>query len=119
MALRELVGGMSESSNVKRVFGDPIEKDGMMIVPVASVRTMFGGGEGPGAPATADRPGPISWGGGGAATASPVGVYVLKDGGVTWVPAVDQNKVIWLAMLTGIVSLLVLRGMVRTLARRD
>jgi len=43
---------------------------------------------------------------------------VLKDGTVTWVPAVDANRTILLGCLTGIVSLLVIRSIARTLARR-
>lgn len=120
MALRDLVGSATEAASVKRVFGQPIERDGATVIPVASVRGGFGGGEAepPAQPPEASQAKPSSWGGGGAWSASPVGVYLLKDGALTWVPAVDANRVVFLGCLTGIVSLLVIRSIVRTMARR-
>jgi uncharacterized spore protein YtfJ len=117
MALGDVVGGLMEASTVKRVFGAPVERDGVVIIPVATVRGAFGGGEGE-APVPAEGPGPKSWGGGGAWSAAPAGVYELKDGDVTWVPAVDANRTIFLGCLTGIVSLLVIRSIARTVAKR-
>jgi uncharacterized spore protein YtfJ len=120
MALRELVDSATEAATVKRVFGQPIERDGATVIPVASVRGGFGGGEAESSvqPSDASQPRPHDWGGGGAWSASPAGVYVLKDGAATWVPAVDANRTILLGCLTGIVSLLVIRSIVRTLAKR-
>jgi uncharacterized spore protein YtfJ len=121
MALREFVGGMNEGSTVRRVFGDPIEKDGVLIVPVATLGGGVGGGQGPAAKAAgaaAEEPAPVSWGGGGMWSAKPAGVYVLKNGEVSWIPAVDQNRTIILGVLTGIASLLVLRSIVRTVVKR-
>jgi uncharacterized spore protein YtfJ len=119
MALRELAAGVTDSASVKRVFGQPIEKEGLTVIPVASVRGGFGGGEGPGRRSEdGGQAPPMSWGGGGAFSAMPAGVYVIKDGNLAWHPAVDQNRVIFLGMLTGIVGLLVVRSIVRTLARR-
>ena len=122
MALREVIGGITDSSSVRRVFGDPIEKDGVLIVPVATIRGGFGGGEGPGPSkpeaGAADASQAMSRGGGGAWSAGPAGAYVLKNGDVTWVPAVDANRSVLLGCLTGIVAMLVARSIVRTLARR-
>lgn len=120
MALKDLIGGVQDASTVKRVFGDPIERDGALVVPVASIRGGFGGGQGPAAGPGADAAAEsVSWGGGGAWSASPAGVYMLKDGEATWYPAVDANRTILLSMLTGIVALLALRSIVRTLAKRS
>jgi uncharacterized spore protein YtfJ len=116
MALRELVGGLTDSSSVKRVFGAPIEKDGVLVIPVANIRGTFGGGEG--APSAADPPQPSGWGGGGAWSATPAGTYVMKNGEMSWIPAVDANRSILLGCLTGIVSLLVVRSIVRTIVKR-
>ena len=120
MALREVMGAATEAATVKRVFGGPIERDGVTVIPVASVRGGFGGGEGesPTQPPGASQAKPSNWGGGGAWSASPAGVYLLRDGAATWVPAVDVNRTILLGCLTGIVSLLVMRSIVRSLAKR-
>lgn len=119
MALREMVGGLTDSSSVKRVFGAPIEKDGVLVIPVANIRGTFGGGEGANAAtAGAGAPAPTSWGGGGAWSATPAGTYVMKNGEMSWIPAVDANRSILLGCLTGIISLLVLRSIVRTIVKR-
>jgi uncharacterized spore protein YtfJ len=123
MALRELVSSATEAANVKRVFGQPIEREGMTVIPVASVRGGFGGGE---AEAVAARPvkggeteaKPAGWGGGGGWSATPVGVYVIKDGELSWQPAVDSNRAILIGCLTGIVALLVLRSIARSAIKR-
>ena len=116
MALRELVGGLTDSSSVKRVFGVPIEKDGVLVIPVANIRGTFGGGEG--ASKAADPSQLSGWGGGGAWSATPAGAYVMKNGEMSWIPAVDANRSILLGCLTGIISLLVLRSIVRTIVKR-
>jgi hypothetical protein len=43
---------------------------------------------------------------------------VLKNGEISWVPAVDANPSVLLGCLTGIVSLLVLPSIVRTIVKR-
>jgi uncharacterized spore protein YtfJ len=116
MALREPVGGLTDSSSVKRVFGGPIEKDGVPVIPVANIRGTFGGGEG--SPSAADPSRLSGWGGGAGWSATPAGTYVLKNGEISWVPAVDANPSVLLGCLTGIVSLLVLPRIVRTIVKR-
>jgi uncharacterized spore protein YtfJ len=88
----ELLGGARDSISVKRVFGDPIENNGTTVVPVA---TVFGGGGGGG---DNDNNGGLGFGLG----AKPSGAYVIKDGEVTWKPAVDVNRLIGFAFLLGL-----------------
>jgi uncharacterized spore protein YtfJ len=89
----ELLEGAREAITVKRVYGDPIEGDGATIVPAAAVR---GGGGGGG-----DSEG--NGGGGFGVQARPVGAWVIRDGDVTWKPAVDVNRVAVFAFLLGLV----------------
>jgi hypothetical protein len=42
----------------------------------------------------------------------------MKNGEMSWIPAVDANRSILLGCLTGIISLLVLRSIVRTIVKR-
>ena len=51
-------------------------------------------------------------------SATPAGVYVLKDDKVSWQPAVDVNRVVLGGQLVALVALLVLRSLVRARARR-
>jgi len=77
-------------------------------VPAAHVR---GGGGGGG---DAQNNGGAGFG----LTARPVGVYVVKDGNVAWEPAVDVTRISLLGVVAGIVALLVLRSVIKTLAGR-
>src|SRR5438477_1788657 len=66
-----------DAMTVRRVFGDPIERDGITVIPAAKVRGGGGGG--------ADNAG--NGGGGFGVSATPAGAYVIKDGTVRWRPA--------------------------------
>lgn len=80
----ELIRGARDAISVKKVFGDPVEQDGVTVVPAAAVR---GGGGGGG---DTEGNGGTCFG----LTASPVGAYVIKDGEVEWKPAVNPNRMI-------------------------
>jgi uncharacterized spore protein YtfJ len=92
-----------DALHVKRVFGEPIERDGALFIPAAKVR---GGGGGGG-----DTQG--NGGAGFALTAKPAGMYVIRDGEATWQPALDLNRVILGGQIVGIVALLVLRAILK------
>lgn len=108
MNVTEMLSDAREAMTVKRAYGDPIEREGLTIVPVADVR---GGGGGGG---DAQNNG----GGGFGLAARPVGVYVVKNGEVAWEPAVDVNRISMMGIFAGIVALLVLRSIVKALASR-
>ena len=85
----ELLQGARDAISVKRVFGDPIESEGVTIVPAAKV----GGGGGGGGDNAHNGGGGFGIGG------KPVGVYVIKDGQVSWRPAIDPARVAFLAVV--------------------
>jgi uncharacterized spore protein YtfJ len=89
----EILGGARDAITVKRVFGEPIEADGVTVVMAAKV----GGGGGGGGDSEGDG------GGGFGLGAKPVGAYVIKGEEVKWVPAVDVNRLIGLAFVLGLV----------------
>lgn len=101
----EMLAGARDVMTVKRVYGDPIETDGVTIIPAANVR---GGGGGGG-----DTEG--NGGGGFGVTARPVGAYVVRGGEVAWEPALDVTRVATLGMVTAIVALLVLRSIAKAI----
>jgi uncharacterized spore protein YtfJ len=80
----EILSGAREAISVTRVFGEPVEREDITLVPAAAVRGGAGGGS--------DRE--ENGGGGFGVSASPVGAYVIKDGTVTWKPAVNINRLI-------------------------
>jgi uncharacterized spore protein YtfJ len=110
MTVQEFVESARDALSVKRVFGEPYEKDGVTIVPAAA----FGGGGGGGGD---NRPEGAS-GGGFGLMAKPAGAYVIKDGVVSWQPALDINRVINTAGAVLIVGLLAWRSVVKTRAKR-
>jgi uncharacterized spore protein YtfJ len=89
MNVEELLSGARDAISVRRVFGDPIEHEGTVVVPVARV----GGGGGGGSDNEQNG------GGGFGLGARPVGVYVIKDGQVSWTPAIDPVRVGFLAVV--------------------
>ena len=97
--VQELLQGAQDAIAAKRVYGEPVERDGTTVIPAASVR---GGGAGGG-----DNEN--NGGGGFGLMARPVGAYVIKpDGEVSWKPAIDVQRMVlgWqivsaLAVLTG------------------
>ena len=93
MSLSQLLDTARDSLTVRRVFGDPYERDGATVIPAARVRGAGGGGGGK------DERGQEGDGGGFVLTARPVGAYVVKDGAVTWQPAVDVERVVTVAVL--------------------
>ena len=92
-----------EGMHPRQVFGEPIERDGAIFLPVAKVLGGGGGGN--------DNDG--NGGGGFGLTAHPAGMYVIRDGSATWQPALDLNRVIIGGQIVGIVALLVLRSILR------
>jgi uncharacterized spore protein YtfJ len=97
---------------VKRVFGDPYEKDGVTIIPAATVQGGGGGGGGEGP--TGQGKGE---GGGFGLSARPAGAYVISNDQVTWQPAVDVNRVVAVGGAVAIVAFLMFRSIVKVRAK--
>jgi uncharacterized spore protein YtfJ len=111
MKVNEIMSTARDSLTVKRVFGDPYERDELIVIPAASVSGGGGGGTGH------DEKGQEGEGGGFGVNARPAGAYVIKDGQVSWRPAVDVNRVITTVGLIVIVYLLTRPRMARAHAR--
>lgn len=127
MDVHEVLDHARDAMTVKRVFGDPYEKEGVTVIPVANVMggAGAGGGTGVGAKpegaseeAAGERAGDSGYGMGYGLRATPAGVYVIKGGEVEWKPALDMNSLTLQRAGVAIVALLVLRSIIRTLARR-
>jgi hypothetical protein len=83
------------------VFSDPYERDGVTVLPVASV---IGGGGGGG-----DAEGAAGTGYG--VLARPIGAYVIRNGEVEWRPAIDRTVLIVTAGAVAIAGLRLLRAL--------
>ena len=107
MNVDEMLTGARDVMNVKRVYGDPIERDGILVIPAAKVA---GGGGGGGDSEN-------NAGGGFGVRATPAGAWIIRDGQVAWEPAVDATRLATLAMVVAIVFLLTIRSIAKANAR--
>lgn len=69
---------VGQKAQVSTVFGEPVERDSVTVIPVAKTRFGFGGGGGTGTKQGDEGSG---GGGGGGAVISPVGYIELRNGG--------------------------------------
>jgi uncharacterized spore protein YtfJ len=106
--VNEALDKLQQAIKPGTVYGEPVQADGTTLIPVARLRG--GGGLGGGS-----RDGDEGGGGGYGVDARVIGAYVLKDGDVRYVPAVDLNKIILGGQVVAVVALLIL---LRVLKRR-
>ncbi|MCB2224709.1 MAG: sporulation protein [Actinobacteria bacterium] len=86
MQVDEILGRAGDNDVARMVFGEPIDRDGVTMVPVARIARGGGGG-------TDAREGRQDAGGGFGVIARPLGAYRIAGGKVTWVPAVDVTRI--------------------------
>jgi uncharacterized spore protein YtfJ len=115
MEASEVITQARDAMTVKRVFGDPYERNGVTVIPVASIRGGAGGGQGEGSGGSQDSPQATGSGSGGGfgLAAKPAGVYVIEGDDVRWQPAVDVNRIVLGGQIVAIVLLLVVRSIFR------
>ena len=94
----EILTRVGDQLSVRRVFGEPVERDGLVVIPVAVALGGGGGGTGP------DEQGS---GGGLGGMVRGIGVYSIRDGQVRFIPAVDTTA---LAAMGVLLAGLVLRA---------
>jgi uncharacterized spore protein YtfJ len=110
--VQEVIAQARDALTVKRVFGEPYEKDGVTVIPAARVQGGAGGGGGE------DPEGQGRGSGSGfGLSARPVGAFMIRGGEVTWRPALDLNRVILGGQVVAVVLLLTIRSIVKRRAR--
>ncbi|MFI9591637.1 spore germination protein GerW family protein [Nonomuraea sp. NPDC052265] len=117
MDIKELLEQSKDAVTVRRVFGEPIRHGDVLVVPVARVAQGGGAGHGQGRDGKGEEIG--SGGGGGFGySATPAGVFVIKDGEVRWRPAVDVNRIVLGGQLVGLALVLTIRTIFKKWHRR-
>ena len=96
MQLVDLFTETRDSLQGKRVYAQPLDIDGMTVIPAAAVWGAAGGADGQDGP-----------GGGFALTARATGAFLVKDGTVSWKPAVDVNRLVVILGLVALVGLFI------------
>jgi uncharacterized spore protein YtfJ len=104
MKLDQFVTTATDAITVRRVFAEPYEKDGTTVIAAARVQGGGGGGGGH------DGDSQEGEGGGFGMAARPAGAYVIRNGTVTWQPAVDPTRILVTAAAVLIVWLCTRNG---------
>ena len=107
---------MGARASVTAVFGEPIERDGLTVVPVARVRWAFGGGTGgTGVPDRSPGESVSGAGAGGGISAEPVG-YVEIGGGRARFRAIAGLPSPVFILASGLTAVMVFRAIGRLVA---
>jgi uncharacterized spore protein YtfJ len=109
MEARELIKGVRDALSVRQVFGEPVERDGVTVIPAATVMGGGGGGGGEGARRpedtkveAGDPESQSGFGTGFGGVMWPAGAFEIRDGRVTWRPAIDVTRVLVMALMLAI-----------------
>lgn len=102
--LSSIVDRIKEHANVDTVYGEPIERDGKTVVPVAKIAYGFGGGYGSDGRKGSGKNGEDSDGGegggiGGGVNATPAGVVEITDDETRFIKFTNVKK---LAAIAGL-----------------
>lgn len=111
MELQELISGVRDAISVRRVYGDPYEKDGLTVIPAAAVRGGAGGGMG-------DRDAEETGKGAGfGLMARPSGAWIIEEGTAVWKPAIDVNRIVLGGQIVALAAILVVGRIVLAQSR--
>ena len=112
MDINQFVTNAQDAITVRRVFAEPYEKNGTTVITAARVAGGGGGGVGP---VSTDGESEAAAGEGEGAgfgmNATPAGAFVIKDGDVRWVPAIDPARIFG-AVAAVVIAVAVTRGWV-------
>lgn len=89
MDFQKTISKAQDMMTVKRVYGEPHERDGVVVIPAAEIRGGGGGGGG-----QDPKGGGSGSGGGFGLSARPVGAYVIDGHDVRWKPAIDVSRIV-------------------------
>jgi uncharacterized spore protein YtfJ len=112
MEVQELITGARDAVSVKRVYGDPYEKNGLTVIPAATVRGGGGAGQGE------KENGESGTGGGFGLVARPTGAWIIENGHVNWKPAIDVNRVVVGGQVIALIAILVTGRVLLTHSRQ-
>ncbi len=102
MDARELIKGVREALSVRQVFGEPVERDGVTVIPAATVIGGGGGGGGEQPPEDGEAEPQSSVGLGFGGLMWPAGAFEIRGDRVTWRPAIDLTRVLVMALVLAI-----------------
>jgi uncharacterized spore protein YtfJ len=84
----DVIDAARDQITASRVYGETRQVDGLTVIPAAAVTGGLGGGAGQ------SENGQDGEGAGFGMSGRPVGAYTIKDGRLSWHPAIDANRII-------------------------
>jgi uncharacterized spore protein YtfJ len=114
--MERLAEKMGVAARATTVYGAPIERNGVTIVPVAKVAYGFGGGAGGGSGNHGER-GEGS-GGGGGVRVTPLGYIEIVGEGSNFKPIFDPSMRVAMIVAGGLAGMFILRGLRKLLPPR-
>jgi len=103
MDVEQLLDRVLQHTSAGHVYGEPYERNGVVVIPAAAV--VGGGGGG--------NEGETKQGGGFGIVAKPAGAWVIDGHRVRWVPAVDVTRIILGGQLLALAGLLLAQSIVQ------
>jgi uncharacterized spore protein YtfJ len=116
--IKRITDQITQTGNVRVVFGEPTTLDGVTIVPVAGVRVRGGGGGGGGGgrkAGTGDQG--RGMGLGLRLDATPVGYVEVRNGETRFVEIVDRTRIALAAMAAAVLGLALIGRLIARLTR--
>jgi uncharacterized spore protein YtfJ len=116
--VEKLAQQLSTSVSAQTIYGTPVEREGVTVIPVAQARYGFGGGGGTGEKqqeGTAHVGGGA--GGGGGVSLTPVGFIEIREGRARFRRI--RSSAVPLVAVSGLIALLLLRSVPSLLPKRE
>ena len=104
--VERLAQQLSSTVTAQAIYGTPVEREGVTVIPVARARYGFGGGGGGGE--DAEGKAGAGSGGGGGVSLTPMGYIELREGRARYRRI--QSSAVPLVVVSGLVALLLLRS---------
>lgn len=106
------------TANARNIYGEPVERDGVTVIPVAQAAYGFGGGSGSGKKENGELTGEGS-GGGGGVMLTPVGYIEIKNGKTRFRRTRDPLALVPAIIAAAPLSLLMVWKITKLLRRRE
>lgn len=101
--IESLAQKLGKTANAATIYGEPVERDGVTVIPAAKAMYGFGGG--------ADmKAGEEGSGGGGGVAIKPVGYIEIKDGNTKFKSIPDPERVIKIIGVAGVVAFMLMKS---------
>lgn len=110
--VERLARQMGITANAKYIYGEPVERPGVTVIPVGKAAYGFGGGSG-------KQEKGEGAGGGGGVMLTPVGYIEIKNGETSFRPTRDPLALVAAILATAPLSLLMVWKITKLLVRKD